>query len=161
MAYSQEEKDEKFNLIISEIENGSPLRKVLAIYDMPSSSTFYKWLEEKDEEGNLTEEAKEKTKRYARACEERADNLFEEILEIVDDGTNDVEEIDMDGIVIEKVNHEHIQRSRLRYDARRWMIGKMNPKKYGDKIQQEISGELKTTPTELKVTIRKPEEEED
>nr|WP_206734938.1 MULTISPECIES: hypothetical protein [unclassified Bosea (in: a-proteobacteria)] len=32
------------------------------------------------------------------------------------------------------VNGEHIQRSKLRLDARKWMASKLQPKKYGDKV---------------------------
>ena len=30
-------------------------------------------------------------------------------------------------------NGEHISRSRLRIDARKWMAGKLRPKKYGER----------------------------
>ena len=58
------------------------------------------------------------------------------MLDIVDDSSQDkvIDELD-DEIKIEKTNHEAIQRSRLRYDARKWLISKLHPKKYGDKIE--------------------------
>jgi len=67
---------------------------------------------------------------YARAREAQADKLAEDILAIADDGRNDTYQAD-DG---ETVNHDVIARSRLRVDARKWLAGKMAPKKYGDKI---------------------------
>lgn len=33
------------------------------------------------------------------------------------------------------LNGEHVQRSRLRIDARKWMAGKLRPKVYGEKQQ--------------------------
>jgi hypothetical protein len=67
---------------------------------------------------------------YARAREAQADKLAEDILAIADDGSNDTYMTD-DG---EQTNHDVIARSRLRVDARKWLAGKMAPKKYGDKL---------------------------
>jgi hypothetical protein len=67
---------------------------------------------------------------YARAREAQADKLAEDILAIADDGSNDTYKTD-DG---EVVNHDVIARSRLRVDARKWLAGKMAPKKYGEKL---------------------------
>ena len=38
---------------------------------------------------------------------------------------------------------EFVQRSKLRVDIRKWMVSKLNPTRYGDKIQTEHSGEVK------------------
>jgi hypothetical protein len=57
-------------------------------------------------------------------------------LKISDDGRNDYTETE-DG---EVPNHEHIQRSRLRVDSRKWLASKLVPKKYGDKVSAEVSG---------------------
>lgn len=73
--------------------------------------------------------------RYVRAMELRWERMAEEIQEISDDGTNDwVErERDDDDNPITVPNHEHIQRSKLRVDSRKWLLSKMLPKKYGDR----------------------------
>ena len=125
MAYSEEQKEEIFNNIFNSIENGNSLRKTLLVVDLPAK-TFYEWLEIDEE----------KSKQYARACELRAEALLDEMLDIVDDSSQDkiIDDLD-DEIKIEKTNHEAIQRSRLRYDARKWLISKLHPKKYGDKIE--------------------------
>ncbi|TIP31141.1 MAG: terminase small subunit protein, partial [Mesorhizobium sp.] len=39
-----------------------------------------------------------------------------------------------DGSTTEQVNSEHIQRSRLRIDTRKWVAERMRPKKYGSKV---------------------------
>ena len=86
-----------------------------------------------------------KLKQYAHAREAREDFIFEEILVIADETENDTAVISLgDDIEVTKVNNEAIQRSKLRVDTRKWMLGKMNSKKYGEKIQQELSGEVKT-----------------
>lgn len=127
MAY---DKEKIFKLILSEIEEGASLRSICKREDMPSRTLFFEWL--KDDE--------DKVNQYARACELRADSIFEDIIEIADNANNDT-------IITEKgeiPNNEWMARSRLRVDARKWALSKMNPKKYGDKIQQEHSGELTT-----------------
>ena len=70
----------------------------------------------------------------------RSHLLFDEIIEIADDDQNDyIEQTLPSGDIIEKVNSEHIQRSRLRVDARKWVLSKMNPKKYGEKLDLDMN----------------------
>lgn len=127
MAYTPEQIEEKFDIIIEDIsENGLSLRRAL---DGMSSRTFFEWLDED----------KEKQKRYARACEARADRIFEEIIEIADKQDKDVIGEDENGNEI--INHNIIARNRLQVDARKWAVSKMNPKKYGDKIDHTTGGE--------------------
>lgn len=128
MAY---DKDKIFPLILLEIEEGASLRSILRRDDMPNRNTFFEWLHESEEKSN----------QYARACEVRAEQIFEEILEIADDETG-VYYYDEAGN--KKVDSGAVQRKRMQTDNRKWMLGKMNPKKYGEKIQQEHSGELTT-----------------
>ena len=73
---------------------------------------------------------------YARAKEAQAERFEDEIKEIADEGTNDwyVRE------GVEAPDHEHISRSKLRVDTRRWLMSKMLPKKYGDKATTELVG---------------------
>lgn len=140
MAYSQEKKDECFDWIISEIESGKSLISALNTNGMPSTSTFYIWLE--------TE--KEKSKRYACACEVRELLILDEILTIADSQENDAIETD-NGII---TNHNAINRNRLQIDSRKWMLGKLNPKKYGDKIDMTSGGEkIQNTPSSINVRI--------
>lgn len=85
---------------------------------------------------------------YARARMDQADFLAEEIVQIADDGLNDTY---TDGEGNERTNQDVIARSRLRVDARKWYASKLAPKKYGDKIQTEHSGEMTVrSATELK-----------
>jgi hypothetical protein len=73
---------------------------------------------------------------YAGAREAQADYYAEEILEIADDGSNDW--MERNGKVVE--DHEAINRSRLRVDTRKWLIARMAPKKYGDRVVAEHVG---------------------
>lgn len=73
--------------------------------------------------------------------------LFEEILDIADDASNDWMERQSEKSAGWELNGDHVQRSRLRIDARKWMLGKMQPKKYGDKLELEHAGKIELTPT--------------
>lgn len=132
MAYKPEEIKEIFNEICSRIEKGESLRSVLRSNNMPSSSTFFIWVD-----GD-----QDKSKQYARATEIRAESMFDEMLEIADKQDADIT-ITPKGDEI--TNHNVIARSRLQVDTRKWALSKMNPKKYGDKLGLDHSGEIKRT----------------
>lgn len=76
---------------------------------------------------------------FARAIQ--ADSMFEEILEIADDGTNDWMEWHGKNDTGWRLNGEHVQRSRLRVDSRKWILAKMLPKKYGDLAPNSDGGQ--------------------
>jgi hypothetical protein len=90
------------------------------------------------------------SEQYARARELQADALFDEILEIADDGSNDwMERKNADDQSIGwRENGEALRRSQLRVDARKWMAGKLQAKKYGDKLDLNHSGSIQTLPQE-------------
>lgn len=147
MAYTDKDKDNIFEYVCQEIEKGRALRNVLKDENMPSTSTFYQWLDNDEV----------KAKQYARATEVRADIIFDDILAIADENTNDTS-INENGI--EVVNNDVIQRSRLRIDARKWVLTKLNPKKFGDKTDITSGGEkIQNMPTSIQVEINKANED--
>ena len=116
--------------ICAQLAEGNSLRSICRADDMPALSTVFRWL--KVEEGFSDQ--------YARAREAQADALFDEILEISDDARNDWMERRGEDDAGWIANGEHIQRSKLRIDARKWMAGKLRPKVYGDKSVIEGPG---------------------
>lgn len=92
------------------------------------------------------------TEQYASARERRAENIFEEIIDIVDCEDHD---IILDDEGNPRVNHDVIQRDRLRVDARKWMLGKMQPKKYGDRLEIDQKTEATITWKEEKTYEKK------
>ena len=72
---------------------------------------------------------------YARAREAGYHKLADELLEIADDATNDYMMRKRGDEEVEVVDHDHIARSRLRVDTRKWMLSKVLPKVYGDKLE--------------------------
>jgi hypothetical protein len=118
--------------ICEQIAIGRSVREICRADDMPVMSTVFQWLAVH----------KEFTEQYTHAREAQADYLAEELLEIADDGSNDwMERRGENGEVIATVpDHEHISRSKLRVDTRKWIMSKLMPKKYGDMLRQEITG---------------------
>jgi hypothetical protein len=49
----------------------------------------------------------------------------------------------------EITDNEAIQRSKLRVDARKWVLSRMNPKKYGDRLNVDHDAENKGNPPNL------------
>lgn len=82
---------------------------------------------------------KEFSDQYVRAKQFQIEALIDEILEIADSSDKDFKS-NPDGKVI--IDHEHIQRSRLRIDTRKWLASKLVPKIYGDRIQTSMEIEL-------------------
>lgn len=77
---------------------------------------------------------------YEEARNIGLDVMADELLEIADDGTNDfVEKENKDGSTFIKADVEHIQRSRLRTDVRKWYLSKLAPKRYGERMQTDIT----------------------
>lgn len=120
--YSQE----LANLICENLAIGQSLRTVCLKEDMPSIATVFNWF--KVYPDFLVQ--------YARATEERSEAMAEDILDIADDGTNDWMEINGRDVP----DQEAIQRSKLRVEARKWLMSKMKPKKYGDKVDLTSDG---------------------
>jgi hypothetical protein len=71
---------------------------------------------------------------YAKAREALLEHWAEEITEIADDGSNDWMERNAKDEAGWVANGEHINRSRLRVDTRKWLLSKLAPRKYGDRM---------------------------
>jgi hypothetical protein len=65
--------------------------------------------------------------RYSRACEDRADTLADDIIEIVD-------------AAAENPTIEGVAAAKLRMEARKWIASKLRPQKWGDKQTVEHVG---------------------
>lgn len=113
--------------ICEKIADGCSVRSICKADDMPALSSVFKWLKE----------IKGFSEQYARAKEMQADALFEDILDIADSQEGDIVKR-ADGS--EHVNHDNINRAKLRIDSRKWMAGKLRPKVYGDLVRKEVSG---------------------
>lgn len=135
MAYTVEHKEKVFNKIIDAIaDDGRPIRDILREKWTPSTSTFFEWLEADEE----------KAKRYARACEIRADVLFDEMLTIAF-----TPEIGETVKMVQKGNRKEMEKTKgdmlghrkLKVDTIKWALAKMAPKKYQDRLDVTSDGE--------------------
>lgn len=111
--------------ICERIAIGQSARKIAEDPTMPSIRAIFYLL--RTDESFLQQ--------YIRAKEEQAEYLIEELLDISDDAKNDWMQknaADNPGWVI---NGEHIARSRLRIETRKWIAAKLKPIKYGDSIK--------------------------
>ena len=142
MAYSEEKKEEILNNIFNMIESGKSLRFALSQIPL-SSSTFFIWIEEDPE----------KSKQYAYVTDIRTELKFESI-------EQDYSEEPQRDAETGRIDSAWVQLQRLKIDAKKWELSKLNPKKYGDKIQQELSGQVKTDTT-YQIKIVKPLEDDD
>jgi hypothetical protein len=77
------------------------------------------------------------SEKYARAREAQMELMSAEILEIADDSSRDTKTGPEGG---EYPDNEWISRSKLRVDTRKWLMSKLAPKKYGDRVQNEHTG---------------------
>jgi len=109
---------------------GYSLRAICKQEEMPCLAIVCRWLAQK----------KDFVEQYARAREVQAEIMADEILDIADDATNDyIERESAKGNVTILVDHDHIARSKLRVDARKWVAEKLLPKKYGQRKALEFS----------------------
>jgi hypothetical protein len=127
--------------ICAALASGKSVRTICKDAGMPGMETIFRWLRENPDF----------REQYARAKAEAADALVEEMLDIADDGLNDWMEVhDKDGVCVSyKINGEHVQRSRLRLDTRKWIAAKLKPKKYGDQLDLNHGVQPKNPLTEL------------
>jgi hypothetical protein len=118
-------------VICLRIAEGETIRQIANDDEMPAASTIYLAV--------ANDEAF--SEQYARAREAQLARWEDEIIEIADDGSNDwVERERRDGSTETVADQDHINRSKLRVDARKWIMSKRLPKKYGDKVTQEVTG---------------------
>ena len=119
--------------VLDGIAAGGSLREVCGKPGLPSVTTFMRWLADERNE-NLRE-------RYARARELQAEYMAEDILSIADEECTMVkadkhgsQDDDGQGNTEVVFDSTAVQRNRLRVDARKWLLSKLAPKKYGDKV---------------------------
>lgn len=138
--YTQELADQ----ICEMLALGYSIRTVCKEDSMPSVQTFFRWIREKEDF----------REQYARAKQEAADAMAEDLLDIADDGSNDWMEINKGGYITTAVDYEALNRSKLRVDTRKWLMAKMKPKKYGEKLDLTSGNEKIVTAPLIVSTIK-------
>lgn len=101
--------------ICAMMASGSSLRSICRSDSMPCESSVYLWL---TKHPSFSEN-------YAKAQKDRATAMFDDMLEIGDEVSEDP---------------AAVAKARLRIDTRKWALARMDSKRFGDKVAQEISG---------------------
>ena len=94
---------------------------------MPHWTNFYEWMDG-DEDLRL---------RFGRAREKGEEAMAAECLEIADNASQDMIETEYG----QRLNTEHVQRSKLRIETRLKLLAKWNPKKWGEKVDLNHGGQ--------------------
>lgn len=109
-------------LIATELAHGRSLRSICQDEGMPDRLTVNRWL--------LDGKHDEFRNQYEIARLVQADTYFDDIIEIADGTEAEATQSDDE----EAQTAESINRARLRVDARKWVVSRLSPKRYGDKL---------------------------
>ena len=122
------------DLICARLSEGVSMRSVCRDDEMPVLTTIFRWLRTKEEF----------KQQYDIAKEESAESLADEMVEIADNEAGqplmqDGLPVVVDGKVVMTIDGPSVSHAKLRIDTRKWAASKLKPKKFGEKIQQEIT----------------------
>ena len=119
--------------ILDRMHNGESLNEICRGEHMPNERTVRRWNMD-DVDGF--------SPKYARARDALIEYHADEILNISDNATNDwMERHNNDGEAIGwQVNGDHVSRSKLRVESRKWLLSKLRPDRYGDRVQHSGDG---------------------
>ena len=118
------DKQTRADAVVGFIHGGMSLRRAAEAAGVPTS-TFLRWC---SEDTDLAD-------RYARARDSMIDAMADDLLTIADKPAADSVEA---------------QKHRLQVDARKWLLSKLAPKRYGDRL--EVAGD-KDAPLSIGVKV--------
>jgi hypothetical protein len=117
------------DLILDELMSGRPLDDICGAPDTPAASSVRNWVKD-NREGF--------TARYLLAREIGFQSIADQVLGIVDDRRNDwIVRRREDGTTETILDPERVNRARLRFKARRWLLSKMLPKTFGNRFDRK------------------------
>lgn len=113
------------------LATGLSVRTICTAAGMPAYTTVFQWIHHHPEFAAQYQAAR------VAGCEAIADEVFV----IADDTSKDrVTRKLPNGKTVTETDHEHINRSRLRVDTRKWYLSKIVPKVFGDRIGLDVKG---------------------
>lgn len=125
-SFTQEIADE----VCRQLAEGKSMRKVCKAENMPDMTTIFRWLRTNDKF----------CQQYVKAKEESTDALHEDLTELGD------EAIELAQTVDSKASNAVVQAVKLKSDNLKWVMSKLKPKKYGDKVDMTTNGKDLPTP---------------
>ncbi|EJT9118714.1 DNA-binding protein [Escherichia coli] len=120
--------EEKALEICELVADGQSINKISKMPGMPTRSTILKWFRDVPEFSIM----------YARAKEIGFEVLADEIIDLSD--------------AAENIKAEELRRHQLMIDTRKWLLAKLQPRKYGERVTQEIVGNKEEAPVQVEVT---------
>lgn len=124
LEYTQEMGDK----ICFGISSGRSLKSVCSDDNMPHFVTVLRWVQRVPAFRN----------QYAEAREIQAEVWAEEIVDIADDNAHDMKVVMRGEEAVETLDFDHVQRAKLKVDARKWVAARLLPKKYGEPINARV-----------------------
>ena len=101
-------------------------------------------------------------KMYDEARVLQAESWADDMVQISDDGSNDTIEVESKtGRKYIRTDYDVVNRSKLRVATRQWLMARMHPDRFGDRIQQTIDGDLTVNHSDILDDARKRKENAD
>lgn len=120
--------EEKALEICELVADGESINKISKMPGMPARSTILKWFRDVPEFSDM----------YIRAKEIGFEVLADEIIDLAD--------------APENIEKEELNRHHLMIETRKWLLAKLQPRKYGERVTQEIVGNKEESPVQVEVT---------
>ena len=109
---------------------GESLRAICRDDHLPPESTVRGW---------YVDDIESFAAQYARARDIGLDAMADQAMEIADTQEEGVKTVDKwSGSEVHRA--DMLEHRRLRFDARRWYLSKLAPKRYGDRLHTELTG---------------------
>lgn len=137
------------DIVCEGIASGKSLVRICEDESLPSPRSVYRWLREQEAF----------RQNYEVAKDDMADYMAEESIDIADNQASQVAMVDevplvLNGKPVMVTDSASVAHARLRIDTRKWYASKLKPKKYGEKVQTELTGSVEIT--SIRRTIVKP-----
>ncbi|MCK3350267.1 DNA-binding protein [Escherichia coli] len=120
--------EEKALEICELVADGQSINKISKMPGMPTRSTILKWFRDVPEFSDM----------YIRAKEIGFEVLADEIIDIAD--------------AAENIKTEELRRHQLMIETRKWLLAKLQPRKYGERVTQEIVGNKDEAPVQVETS---------
>ena len=122
--------------ICARISSGESLAQVCQDDKFPGRATVFRWRQKNPEFDRA----------YLQAREMLYERWADDIIDIADDSSADmVEKTGRNGTVYMAADNDHINRSRLMVESRKWLLSKLLPDQYGDQVAVEHKGAVNHT----------------
>jgi len=115
---------DKFNAILVDIASGEAAYKAIEANGL-TRKAFYHLIATDETAGN----------KYARAKQAGMERWADDIVELADEERIVTKTVTRKDGSVEVIEMDIVDRARLQVDSRKWLLSKLAPKKYGDKLE--------------------------